>query len=259
MEHVNPSFTAPTAPLKWSLDRRPHVLLGITGSVAAVKWEELTLELLTFADVRVIHTHSALHFAGMCREYAPHISVAWTAASAEVGSLGIAGSDNKLPVASARLGLLGDAVEWEGYARVGSDAVVHIDLRAWADVLIIAPASAHSIGKIVGGLADNLLTTVARAWPFMSKRVAKPFILAPAMNMDMWAHPVTESHMNVLKGWGVGIINPVEKVLACGDVGVGGLANIADIILRIKVELGVLCDNDVMRFESNLKSTSFPS
>lgn len=239
MKDPNSSSTMPRTPLHWSLDRRPHVLLGVTGSVASVKWEELALGLLLFADVRVIHTHSALHFAGMCLEYAPQISVAWTAAAAEVGSLGIAGSDIQLPVTSARLGLLGDAVEWEGYAHVGSDSVVHVDLRAWADVFIIAPASAHSIGKIVGGLADNLLTTVARAWPFMSHRVAKPFIIAPAMNVDMWAHPVTESHLNVLKGWGVSIINPVEKILACGEVGIGGLANIADIILRVKEEIGI--------------------
>ena len=231
----------PPTPLPWCLERRPHILLGVTGSVASVKWEEITLGLLLFADVRVIHTHSALHFAGMCLEYAPQISAAWTAAAAEMGSLGIAGSDLQLPLASARLGLLGDAVEWEGYARVGSDSVVHIDLRAWADVFIIAPASAHSIGKIVGGLADNLLTTVARVWPFIPSRhrVAKPFIIAPAMNVDMWAHPVTESHLNVLKGWGVSIIDPVEKILACGEVGNGGLANVADIISRVKEEIGI--------------------
>lgn len=239
--YYNDTASARVTSPSWSAERRrPRVLLGVTGSVAAVKWEELCLGLLAFADVRVVHTRSALHFAGLCRAYAPTVTAAWAVAAAEAspGSLGVAGSDVSLPVASARLGLLVDAVEWEGYACVGADTVAHIELKAWADALVIAPASAHTVAKLAGGLADNLLSTAARAWPFVRGRVAKPFIVAPAMNTDMWTHPVTATQLAIITGWGVSIVDPVEKVLACGDLGVGGLAPITDIIQRVKEELG---------------------
>jgi phosphopantothenoylcysteine decarboxylase len=223
--------------------RRPRILLGVTGSVAAVRWEELTLALLSFADVRVVHTRSALHFSALCGDYAPETSKAWAAAAAEArpGSSGAAASDATLVDESARLGLLGDAVEWESYARVGSDAVIHIELRAWADAFLVAPLSAHTMAKLAGGFADNLVTTAARAWPFSGGRVAKPFIIAPAMNSDMWAHPVTLSQLTTLRDWGVRVVNPVVKRLACGDIGAGALPPISDIVLAVKQEMGLGC------------------
>ena len=128
-----------------------------------------------------------------------------------------------------------DADEWRDYGRVGVDPVLHIELRKWADVLVIAPCTANTLAKLAGGLADNLLTCVARAWEFgEGGRVAKPFLLAPAMNTCMWEHPVTAQHLGTLQGWGVQVIPPIEKVLACGDKGVGAMAEVDTLVAAIK-------------------------
>jgi phosphopantothenoylcysteine decarboxylase len=229
--------------------RRPRILLGVSGSVAAVKWEELVTLLLPWSDVRVIHTAASLHFASLAPAYAPAASAAWRAALDTAGSASAraaaaagataAGADASLPPAESPLGLVADAAEWRTYGRVGADAVVHIELRAWADALLIAPASAHTLAKLAGGLADNLLTCVARAWPFADGVVAKPLLIAPAMNDAMWAHPATAEHTAKLKSWGVRVVEPVEKKLACGDTGVGGLAAVADIVRALRDALGV--------------------
>lgn len=124
---------------------------------------------------------------------------------------------------------------------MGVDPVLHIELRKWADVLVVAPCTANTLAKLAGGLADNLLTCVARAWEFgAGGRVAKPFLLAPAMNTCMWEHPVTAQHLGTLQGWGVQVIPPIEKVLACGDKGVGAMAEVDAIVAAIKLALAGL-------------------
>lgn len=70
---------------------------------------------------------------------------------------------------------------------------IRLDLRKWADAFIIAPLDANTLAKIANGLADNLLTCVARAWDFN-----KPFYFAPAMNTCMWEHPLTNEHVKKL-------------------------------------------------------------
>jgi phosphopantothenoylcysteine decarboxylase len=74
-------------------------------------------------------------------------------------------------------------------------------------------------------------TCVARAWDFSTP---KPFIVAPAMNTHMWMHPLTERHLAVLHSMGVTVVPPVSKTLACGDVGVGGLAAVADVCAAVQ-------------------------
>lgn len=90
----------------------------------------------------------------------------------------------------------------------------------WASVLVVAPLSANSLAKFAWGLSDNLLSCVFRAW----RHHEKPAVVAPAMNTYMWNSPLTSQHLKVLKELGVHVLDPVEKTLACGDVGVGGLA-----------------------------------
>ncbi|EGD80802.1 phosphopantothenoylcysteine decarboxylase [Salpingoeca rosetta] len=139
--------------------RQPlHVLVGCTGSVATIKVPELVekLRASTTADgraieVKVVATHRALHFV----------------VSQEVG------------------GIVTDLDEWESWKRMG-DSVLHIELRKWADIFVIAPLSANTLAKISNGLCDNLLTCVTRAWNF-----SKPMIVCPAMNTFMWQHPAT--------------------------------------------------------------------
>ena len=120
-----------------------------------------------------------------------------------------------------------DAEEWNTYQC--SKKVLHIDLSKWADVFVIAPLSANTLAKLANGICDNLLTCVARAWDF-----EKPFIVAPAMNCNMWTHPITEEHVKKLRSWGISVLEPVEKTLFCGDTGIGAMTNIENIIRAIK-------------------------
>lgn len=92
----------------------------------------------------------------------------------------------------------------------------HIELAQWADVVLIAPASANTLGKLSCGLADDLLTTVCMA-------TAAPIVLAPAMNQQMWASPLLQSNLTKLAKIGHHIIPPDEGEQACGDVGAGRL------------------------------------
>ena len=105
------------------------------------------------------------------------------------------------------------------YYQGRGDPVLHIELRKWADLLVIAPLSANTLGKLSNGLADNLLTCVARAWDF-----SKPCLVAPAMNTYMWDHPVTKPSLDRLKEWGYVEIPCIEKVLMCKDKGKGAMA-----------------------------------
>jgi phosphopantothenoylcysteine decarboxylase len=167
-----------------------------------------------------------------------------------------------------------DEDEWPGqesgrrYER--DDPVLHIELRRWADLLLIAPLDANTLAKLAAGLADNCLTCVWRAWD-----PHRPVILAPAMNTLMWEHPLTARHLRQvaasqfvvlpLGGSRAGppedgttniipehldseqlmdwlnqncprfrIVPPVSKRLACGDVGVGAMASVAEIVNAVQ-------------------------
>lgn len=121
-----------------------------------------------------------------------------------------------------------DESEWIDYKY--NKEVLHINLVKWADVFVIAPLSANTLAKIANGICDNLLTCVSRAWDFK-----KPFIVAPAMNTNMWNHPVTKEHLEKIKSWGIKVVEPVEKTLFCGDAGIGAMAHVNDIINEIKL------------------------
>ncbi len=149
-----------------------------------------------------------------------------------------------------------DEDEWPGrdhgsrYRR--DDPVLHIELRRWADLFLIAPLDANTLAKLAAGLADNCLTCVWRAWD-----PARPVILAPAMNTLMWEHPLTSRHLRQLAvDAGAGsalehldveelidwinrscpklhIVPPVSKRLACGDIGVGAMAEVREIVQAV--------------------------
>jgi phosphopantothenoylcysteine decarboxylase len=178
--------------------RRPRILLGVSGSVATIKLTQLTNLLIEFADVQIISTTSARHFF----------------------------NETELPQECGPV--FTDEVEWRSWTAVG-DPVVHIELRRWADLLIIAPLSANTLAKIANGLCDNLLTCVVRAWDS-----TKPLLVAPAMNTYMWESPFTSQHVGSLERLGFRVIAPVAKKLACGDVGNGGMASVETLVDEVK-------------------------
>ena len=104
----------------------------------------------------------------------------------------------------------------------------HISLAEWADLLVIAPATADLIGKLANGLGDNLLAVTALAFD-------KPVLVAPAMNDRMWANPAVEDNVARLRDrLGYHIVGPAEGHLACGSVGPGRLVEPDDLILEIR-------------------------
>ncbi|KAH7242178.1 flavoprotein [Fusarium tricinctum] len=193
-------------------DGKRHVLLAASGSVATIKLVQIINGLKTQHNIsiRLILTQSASQFlAGQSLEQPtvdqvsrlPHVDAVYT-----------------------------DASEWaQPWKR--NAPILHIELRRWADVLVIAPLSANTMAKIVNGMCDNLLTSVVRAWDVTGSidGVKKKIIVSPAMNTAMWNHPVTKTQMRVLEeewggenGW-FEVLRPVSKNLACGDVGSGAM------------------------------------
>jgi phosphopantothenoylcysteine decarboxylase/phosphopantothenate--cysteine ligase len=102
----------------------------------------------------------------------------------------------------------------------------HISLARKADVLVIAPATANIIGKVAGGIADDMLSTVAVA-------TKAPVLFAPAMNVNMWENPVLQKNIQYLKSLGYYFAEPAEGDLACGTYGKGRLAGVEDILDEI--------------------------
>ncbi|XP_053175210.1 phosphopantothenoylcysteine decarboxylase [Scomber japonicus] len=170
-----------------------RVLVGVTGSVAALKLPLLVTQLLQLpgVDVRVVTTEHATHF------YNPE---------------------------EVSVKIYSDKDEWEMWTQ-RSDPVLHIELRRWADLLVIAPLDANTLGKISNGICDNLLTCVVRAWD-----LSRPLLFCPAMNTAMWQHPITAQQVSKLKEFGYVEIPCIAKKLVCGDEGKGAMAEVATII-----------------------------
>lgn len=198
------------------------VLLGVTGSVAALKTPELVAALIQAGHkVKVVATDSALYFFD--------------------------------PAQLPKGVLFTDQDEWPdrqaGRLWQRNDPVLHIELRRWAEVFVVAPFDANTLAKLAGGICDNCLTCVWRAWD-----IARPVLLAPAMNTLMWEHPHTVNHLQTLSQlFGLhppGDLNadqlvtwinaqkhpafrwagPIEKTLACGDTGQGAMAEVNDLV-----------------------------
>lgn len=109
--------------------------------------------------------------------------------------------------------------------------VEHISLAQQADLFLVAPASANFIAKAATGIADDMLTTVFLAY------TGKPVLIAPAMNTAMYENPITQRNMNILRELGFGFIEPREARLACGDTGKGALADVEEIVRRAEEAL----------------------
>ena len=193
------------------------ILLGITGSVATVLTLKLIQALITAGhEVKVVATAPALYFLNQ-KELVKAEDVTNTLS---------------LDCDGVEVTIYTDKYEWALGAYHKNDPVEHINFRNWADLFLIAPLTANTLAKISNGITDNFLCCIARAWP-----KDKPFLIAPAMNTEMWVDPITTEQIEALirRYQKLRLIEPIEKKLACGDIGQGALANIDTIIEAIKV------------------------
>ena len=120
-----------------------------------------------------------------------------------------------------------DTSEWHGESYHKDQKIPHIELAKENDLLLII-ASADYMAKMANGFCDDLASSLYRAWDR-----TKPVFLCPAMNTQMWEHPVTKTQLVTLNFWGVNVIFPIVKKLACGDEGMGALEDISKIKERI--------------------------
>lgn len=111
-------------------------------------------------------------------------------------------------------------------------ALEHIALTRWADAVVVCPATANTINRFAAGLADDLAGAL-----FLAHDRAKPFLIAPAMNPTMWAHPATVAAVDKLQQWGVRFLPVGEGRTACGEVGEGRLAEPAQIVAAVEASL----------------------
>ncbi len=126
--------------------------------------------------------------------------------------------------------LSGNPAHLDMFALIDKAGVKHISLAKWCDVMVIAPATANTIGKIANGIADNFLTTVAMALPKET-----PVLIAPAMNTNMWRNELVQANVEKLKKQNkYHFVGPVSGKLACGDEGEGVMADPKDIFESIK-------------------------
>lgn len=183
---------------------KPRCLIGCSGSVATLKLTEMYCTLSEFYDVIIVLTKSASFFLNRSRQYNKKH---W----------------EQFIQSGGHQRLLTDEDEWDCWNKIG-DPVLHIELRRWADVFLIAPASADLLAKASAGISDNLLLSVLRAWDY-----GKPIVVCPAMNTLMWENPATSPAISTLKSWGCTVLGPVEKLLACNDRGNGAMVSVGEI------------------------------
>ncbi|KAF9525531.1 flavoprotein [Crepidotus variabilis] len=174
-----------------------HVLLITSGSVASIKAPLIVRELRKYKNVlvEVVASKASLAFYSR-KDIEDAGSRVWT-----------------------------DQDEWTGGYEIG-DPILHIELRRWADIVLVAPCSANTLAKIAQGLCDNLVTSLMRALS-----PATPTYIFPAMNTLMYEHPLTAEHVRVVREVvRYNVIGPIGKGLACGDVGLGAMTEWKDIV-----------------------------
>ncbi len=175
-----------------------HIILGITGGISAYKIPFLVRELRkSGAEVRIVMTDSAKEFV--------------------------------TPLTLSTLS--GEEVRTEAFPQKSSEVVRtgtwHIALGEWANLMVIAPATANVIAKLAQGFADDTVSMLALA-------VRCPLVISPAMDVDMWKHPATQSNVSKLKEMGVAVLPPEEGELASGLTGPGRLPDLGIITAALE-------------------------
>ncbi|CDK29011.1 unnamed protein product [Kuraishia capsulata CBS 1993] len=182
-------------------DDKLHILIGATGSVATIKIPQMIDKIFQVyghdkVSVQLVLTPMAEFFIRGLR--IPKNVKVWR-----------------------------EVEEWSSPMTKPGDPILHVELRKWADIFLVAPLSANTLAKMANGLCDNLLTSLIRAW-----NPVAPILVAPAMNTFMYTNPMTAKHLQILKDEfkHVTVLKPVEKVLVCGDIGMGGMREWSDIV-----------------------------
>jgi phosphopantothenoylcysteine decarboxylase/phosphopantothenate--cysteine ligase len=171
----------------------PRIVLGVTGGIAAYKSADLVRRLREGgAEVRVVMTRAAREFVTPLTFQA----------------------------------LSGHPVREDLFDAAAESAMGHIELARWADLVLIAPATADCMARLAAGLADDLLTTLCLA-------TGAPLVLAPAMNHHMWAHPATLANREILANRGVRLLGPAVGDQACGEHGPGRMLEPGEIAAAV--------------------------
>jgi len=177
------------------------ILLGVTGSISAYKAADIANKLTKEGhDVSVILTEGGSKFI--------------TALTLQT--------------------LTKNRVYEDAFSEEDPTRVMHIDLAQSADMILVAPASANIIGKIAGGIADDLLSAA-----IIAARRETPVYIAPAMNTLMYENPIVQENIARLQSLGYNFIEPKEDHLACGTTGKGALADVDTIVDTVKLVGGV--------------------
>jgi phosphopantothenoylcysteine synthetase/decarboxylase len=184
-----------------------NILLGVTGGVAAYKAVDLASKLTwAGAGVKTVMTEDA------CRLIGPKSFEAVTQ--------------------SAVFTTLWAAPSHKGRLTAEEHQISHIALVGWADVVVVAPATANILGKIANGICDDMLsTTLCACWPLVESGAV---LLVPAMNTNMWANPAVQRNVKTLEERGFQFIGPAEGRLACGAEGIGRMSEPQDILEAIE-------------------------
>ena len=175
------------------------ILVGVTGGIAAYKAPGVIRRLREMGyEVRTVATEAAFRFV-------------------PEETLAIASGDR----------VHTDTTWWERSGRVE-----HVSLARWADLVLVAPATADAMARAAIGLGDDLLSATILAG-------ARRVLWAPAMNPEMWSNPATARNAETLKGWGHGFVGPAEGLMASAEEqpGVGRLADEADIVAAVQAAL----------------------
>jgi phosphopantothenoylcysteine decarboxylase/phosphopantothenate--cysteine ligase len=188
---------------------KTRVLLGVTGGIAAYKSPDLVRRLIERgAEVQVVMTSAAQRFVSPMTFQA------------------VSGRPTRSDL-------------WDNTAEA---AMGHIELARWAQIVLIAPASADFLARLAGGRADDLLCTLCVA-------TEAPIMLAPAMNRVMWANKATQANVETLVARGIRILGPASGNQACGEVGVGRMwepTQLAEAVLAPPVNAGLLAGLNVL-------------
>ena len=179
--------------------RKPRLLFLLTGSISCYKACFAISRLVqSGVEVRTVATPAALQFIGK----------------------------------STLEGLTGHPVAsdlWEP-----GKAMEHINLARWADLALVAPATANTLNRLSAGLADDLVGSLFLAWELRKK----PWWVAPAMNVEMFNHPLTQASLKKLSDLGVRVLDTGKGPLACGEEGAGRLLEPEQLVTEVLLQLG---------------------